>query len=252
MNRFRFNFVSQERKAVSSYGSPSNLLTSAVDNTLTLDWSLCLFSSDHNGIFIDNERAKYRASLVCSVKIFDASDKNEEYSGLGTSLTYLNSKLIKNSSSGFDNPEICSNLSLRLTISVDKNSGEYRVYPLEDRSLMRSNINPLLINAWNTILASITKDFILENQEASECLLAIPDFTSSANLNACAFVNLLLERMSLARENSKSSINSFTTVSRAISNLSFNSEGISTLKITSDIGINERNETYKLFEVADE
>ncbi|MBI2507770.1 hypothetical protein HYV89_02345, partial [Candidatus Woesearchaeota archaeon] len=214
---------------------PNNDLTSAVENTLTLDCNLCLFSSDHNGISLENERAKYGASLVCSGKIDSASVINDEYSDLGTSLMYLNSKLMKNSSSGFDNPESCSSLSLRLPISSDKNSGEYNLYPLEDRSLIRSSINPLLINAWNTMLASITKDFISNNQEASECLFAIPDFTSSANLNACAFVNLLLDKISLAKENSKSSINSFTTVSRAISNLSFNSEGISTLKTTSDI-----------------
>lgn len=142
---------------------------------------------------------------------------------------------------------------IMLNVASAAEIGEYRVYPLEESSFIRSNINPLLINAWNTIFASITKDFILKNQEANECLFAIPDFTPSANLKACTFVNLLLDKISLAKENSKSSINPFTITSRAISNLSFNSEGISTLKTISDIEINQGNRTYKTFEgVADE
>lgn len=211
---------------------PNSFIKSEVEKTLTLPCFLCRFSSDHKTNSLDDSvNAKYGASLECSGNISIASCKNSEYSEYGTISIFLNNSFIKNSSSVFVSPEYLNNLSSRFQISCSINSGEYSLIPAFDNFLINLNMNPLLINAWNVMLASTTS-IILENQDMP-CLLAIAVLTSSDNLNACFFVNLLFDRIPSAKENSTSSTNSFTTLLKAFSNSYFSPGEISTFTITS-------------------
>ena len=234
--------------------SPNNFLRSDVETTLTLPCCLCLFSSDHNSNSPEDKvKARYGASLGCSGNISKASGRNLEYLDSGIISIFLNNSFITKSSPALLSPEYFNNLSSRFLISFDTNSGEYSLIPALDNFFIKRNMNPLLIIAWNNMFAS-TINIILEAQEMP-CLLATADFSSSANLNACSFVNLLLDTILSANENSTSSMNSFTTLFKAASKSSFNSGEISTLNfssaiLTSPIEYNE-NEYLKLSQGSD-
>ena len=231
--------VLKMRIEITQSGNCNNLIISSVDITLTFDCLLSNFSFDHKGVFSFNERAKYGASFGCDEKIDLASDKKDLYSISGTTLTFLNNLFIKNLNSDELSFEYFNSFSSLLFISSYTNCGEYRVMPISGNKKTNLKLSNCLINEANMIFASITKELNIYN---TPCLLATANFTSLASSLAWRSVNLLLDKILLANENSRSETNLFTTFFKASLNSTSNLSGTSTLTITSAIFISPPNE----------
>lgn len=227
------------------YFIPSNFNKSLVENTLTLDCCLNSFSSDQIGELNANANAKYGLSLLCG-DIFSALDRNPSYFNLGNVfISFFNSENINTNS----NSLILANFitfSLSFSNSSKTKAGEISLQSWFNNSSITYLLTESNLKNENNILASIINNFGNDIFQRL-CLLATLCFNSFPSLSACFSVNLLLDRTSLAIENSRLLTNFLTTLSKADSNLSFSLAGILTLTTTSAIlSPNEYNKSEYL------
>lgn len=101
----------------------NNSFNSCVENTLTVDCFLNLFSLDQMGMESLRANAKYEASFGCSGNRLFASERNLSYSDFGITFTtsHRSIKEVVNSSSSI--PQNSQILSLSDRISSNKKSG---------------------------------------------------------------------------------------------------------------------------------
>jgi 6-phosphogluconolactonase (cycloisomerase 2 family) len=234
IDRGCLNSFATDKKPITA--SQINDFNSSVETTLIRDCCLNRFSLDHIIQSRDKASAKYGTSSGCPNNNSCAFFMELMYLRSGTTSILLNKMPSRNSISAYSNPEKRVNLSIRSLISSSMYAGEYNLNPFLDNSLIKSNVQPFFINAANNMLASTT-NFIYVNP----CLLAMPFFTSSANVSACFFDSLLLERTSRATENSTSSMNSLIILSNATSNLLSSLGGTSTVNLNSVIPITDND-----------
>ena len=212
----------------SSLSIPSN---SFVENTLTLVCVLNASSSDQIGHLCESAKAKYGSSFVSSScgDILLASDKNFSYSNLSNvSISPFNADNanVNSDSDTFENFIIFSLLDC---ISSKTKSGEINLQPLFFNSSTICLLTESRLKMENNTLASTTIVFGSNSIVQSPCLFATLFFNSSDNSSACSSLNLDFDMISSNIANLTLLTNCVTTLSKADSNLLFNSVGMSNL-----------------------
>ena len=202
--------------------------SSLVVNTSTDDCSLKCGSFDQIGILSNaRDNARYSVSFLSDMSLF-ACLRESSNSPFGTELIFpfIISQSAFNSL--YDSPDKSFILDLCFSNSSNKYSGEYNSAESEK---MISLVIPFPISPVNNTVASITNfnPIYFSSGYNSLYFLCNDALTSSANLFASSSVNLDLEIISLAAENSISLTKDFIDFDNTNSNLSLNSSGTSTL-----------------------
>lgn len=246
-------FVSEENKVSveqneekENYNNLNSFIKSSVVNISISDWFLNDSSSDQIGAFLrDNDKAKYGSSLVSSVSCGEsllACDKSLEYFCFERVLIDLLNKANKNSNSDLSISENSIILSLFSNNSFNTKSGEISLHSVFNNS----SITYLLIDSdlknENSIEASTINDFGSIFNYNAACFLATSCLSSSVSSEICSSVNLLLDNISSASENSNLLTNCLTTLAKANSNLSLSAGCILTFIDSSSILTNNRED----------
>jgi hypothetical protein len=192
-------------------------------------------------ISFDKHNATKSSSFVCSPRSCFAFGNDFLYLDNGTNSILLNineESILNSSSESFDLDNISS---LLLTNSCLSFSGANN---FKFSSKINLSISPCEINILNNTLASSTMSIYINPSDFScEC---IDNLTLFAKKSASFSLNLDLEIISLATENSNSLTKESINLAKTNSNLSLNSAGISTLMFISSIDKKNDNKYINL------
>ncbi len=190
-----------------------------------------------------NANATYGKSSLGLISL--DSSINVSYSSFG--IVSIFSKIRNKTNHSLDNSnlEYLSNFSSFLLTSSNMYSGVTNLYPFSFNNLIKSNVNPLLINEAKITSASTINNFIFY-----KCISEIAELTSLPSSTACSFVNSLSFNISLANENFISSCICLNNLSKSCLALFSNPSGTSILSDNSAILTdNSEGEDYLRFAV---
>ncbi len=214
------------------YNNLNSFINSSVVNILISDCSLNASSSDQIEVLFNNkDSAKYGSSstpLRCG-DILLASERNLEYLDFSNVLTDFFNKGNKKSNSDSSISENFIILPFLSNISFNTRSGDISSHSVFNNSSITYLLTDSDLKNENNTDASTISDFGRAILTHSSCCLATFCFTSLESFEICSSVNLLLDNISLAIENSTLLTSCFNTLAKANSNSLLNSVGISIL-----------------------